>query len=306
MILLLVLRYKNNDMIECSVFVPSHITGFFEIVDHSNPLKMGSRGAGVVLDQGVKTRVKIKTGKKEDLKTKINGKKDPKNTTITEKTVDLINKKFKLGNIKIRIYHTISVPIGVGFGISAACALGTSLAIAKLLDLPITYNQAASMAHLAEIELKSGLGDVIAEVHGGLVLRLKEGAPGTGIVDRIISPDLDDLFVITKTLGEIETASIIDDPTYKKRINNVGRNLLSELLKNPNPHKFMELSRKFAEDTSLMSDEVLELVKILDDEVGCGSMVMLGNTAFTISKSPDTSLDDALVSKIDSLGCRFV
>jgi pantoate kinase len=44
------------------VFAPSHITGFFEIIDHPNPLIRGSRGAGVVLDQGVITRLNVSEG----------------------------------------------------------------------------------------------------------------------------------------------------------------------------------------------------------------------------------------------------
>lgn len=284
-----------------SVFVPSHITGFFEIVDHPDPLKRGSRGAGVVLDRGVITIVKIRDGKNKTI-IKTNGK-DSTNVSITENTVDLIKKEFNIKDKKIEIEHEIQVPIGAGFGTSAACALGTSLAITKALDLPITHNKAASIAHLAEIKMKSGLGDVIAELCGGLVLRLKEGAPGIGIVDKIIT---DDLFVIAKTIGGLDTASIIEDPTYKKKINEIGRDLLYKLIENPNPKKFMELSRKFAEGTSLISDEVLEIAKILDDETLGGSMAMLGNTAFAVSKMEYTSIDDAIVAKVDFFGSRFM
>ena len=43
---------------EVSIFVPSHITGFFQIINHNNPLKKGSCGAGAVMDKGVITRIK--------------------------------------------------------------------------------------------------------------------------------------------------------------------------------------------------------------------------------------------------------
>ncbi len=335
---------------KCSVFAPSHITGFFEIINNPNPLKMGSRGAGVALNAGVTTDVEITEG--SGIIVKINGKKDPKNASITYKTLDLIKKQFidrfniddninphiKLSNKelndrnglnngldnkndfdekidelftdkKISIEHKVKIPIGAGFGTSAAFALGTSIGIAKTIDIPITYNKAASIAHLAELEMGSGLGDVIAEICGGIVLRLKEGAPGVGNVDKIIlngSDSENNLFVVAKSLGEIETSSIINDPSYKKKINQTGKNLLFELLKNPSPEFFMKLSRKFSEETQLMNDEVLEVVNVLQDETLGASMAMLGNTAFAISKSPDTSVEGALVSKIDSCGCRFV
>ena len=291
---------------KCSIFVPGHITGFFQIIDHPNPLYKGSRGAGVVLNKGILTKLKIKDGA-EDVQVKINGKSDPKNASITYKTIDLIKNRFKLEDKKINITHEFQVPISTGFGTSAACALGTSLAITKTLNLPLTFNKAASIAHLAEIEMKSGLGDVMAEITGGIVLRLKEGSPGIGMADKIIEKNSDDeVFIISKTLGEIETSKIIEDPYYKKRINQTGRKLLDEIIKTPDLKTFIKLSRKFAIETSLMNSELQDLVEILAEETMGASMAMLGNTAFAISKTPDTSVEDVLISKIDNLGCKFI
>lgn len=294
-----------------TVFVPSHITGFFEIIDNPDPLKKGSKGAGIVLDRGVRTNVCAEEGR-ELLEVKINGEPGLKLASITNKTVDIIKNQFKLNDKKITINHEFEIPIGTGFGISAACALGTSLGIVKTLKLPLTYNQAAAIAHLTEIEMISGLGDVIAEITGGLAIRLKEGAPGFGLTDKIIINSLnlnepgDEYYIITKTLGELETSTVIDDPVWKSRINQSGHKLLFKLLEKPDIETFFKLSRRFAEETSLMSPEIKEIVEILDDETMGASMAMLGNTAFALSKTPDTSLDDVMVSKIDDLGCRFV
>lgn len=294
-----------------SVFVPSHITGFFEIVDGPDPLKKGSKGAGLVLDKGVMTNVSIEEGP-EVLEVKINGKSGSKLASITGKTVDIIKNQFNLRDKKITVNHKFEIPIGTGFGISAACALGTSLGISKTLKLPLTYNQAASIAHLTEIEMVSGLGDVIAEMTGGLAVRLKEGAPGIGLTDKIIinSPKQnekgDEYYIITKTLGELETSTVIDNPVWKKRINQSGHKLLFKLLEKPDIETFFKLSRRFTEETSLMSPELKEVVEILDDETMGASMAMLGNTAFALSKTPETSLNGVIVSKIDDLGCRFV
>lgn len=296
---------------KCSVFAPSHITGFFEIVDHQQPLKRGSCGAGVAMDTGVVTKLQIidkeyEEGFRTDVK--INGVYDAKNATITFKTLELMEKNFNISSIicdrTILIDHEMEVPIGAGYGTSAACALGTALAIAKILELDITFNNAASMAHLAEIEMKSGLGDVVAEVNGGITFRLKEGAPGVAVTDKMILAD--DLYVISKSLGGIETSKIIGDPTHKKRINTTGRYMLKELLKNPDPETFLKLSKKFAMETGLLNSEVMDLIKILEDETLGASMAMLGNTAFALSKTPDTSIKGAMISKIDSDGCKFL
>lgn len=290
-----------------SLFVPSHITGFFQIIPDLDPLRKGSRGAGIVLDKGVITDVSIEDGDGVDVI--INGESDSKLSSITYKTIDLIKERFTIVNEKITIKHEFQIPVGSGFGVSAACALGTSLGIVKALKLPLTYNRAASIAHLAEIEMKSGLGDVIAEITGGLVLRLKEGAPGYGRTDRILpgrNRGVDEYYIISKTLGEIETSTIIEDPYWQKKINQTGETLLGELLEKPDIHNFFKLSQRFAEKTSLMNSQLKEVVDILEEETLGASMAMLGNTAFALSETPDTSLDDAIISKIDDMGCRFL
>ncbi|MGB9936849.1 MAG: pantoate kinase [Methanobacterium sp.] len=288
----------------CSVFVPSHITGFFEIIDNENPLKKGSRGAGVVMDKGVITEVKL--GNRNGFNITINGKKDPKNVTITEKVIEIIKRDYNLDFEKININHNVEVPIGAGFGTSAAFALGTVLAVSNIFSLPLTFNRAAQIAHVAELEMSSGLGDVVGEISGGMVLRLKEGAPGIGIIDKLILKESPELYVISKTFGEIKTSDIIEDSAYKERINSIGGDLLLKLIKKPEPQNLMKLSKKFAEKTELLTNEVLETINILEEETLGASMAMLGNTAFAISKVPDTSIENALVAKLNYSGLKFL
>ena len=66
------------------------------------------------------------------------------------------------------------------------------------------------------------------------------------------------------------------------------------LLKNPVPETFLKLSKKFAVETELLSNEVSDIIKILEDETMGASMAMLGNTAFALSKTPETSVDDVI------------
>lgn len=297
---------------KCSVFAPSHITGFFEIKDNNEPLKKGSRGAGIALDTGVVTNLDLTEKARSNgsnIEVTINGEKDQKNTTITNKTLEIMDAKFNISSILeenlLKIDHEVDVPIGAGFGISAACAIGTSLGIAKLLKLNMTFNQTTNMAHLAEIEMQSGLGDVVAEVNGGITLRIKEGAMGVGVLDKLL-PKNEDLYIICKSLGGIETSEIIGDPGHKERINKTGGAMLNQLLKDPVPETFLKLSKKFAVNTQLLSPEVSEIIDILETETMGASMAMLGNTAFAISKTPETSLEDVIIARIDEQGCRYL
>jgi pantoate kinase len=292
---------------ECTVFAPSHITGFFEIRKHKDPLSSGSRGAGVTLDNGVYTRVECKEGE-GSLKIFLNDNAPVEDNSISLTTIKILKEQYpdKLKNWDLKIKHTTKVPVGAGFGVSAACALGTAMGISYLLKLPLTFNQAASVAHQAELKLGSGLGDVIAEIHGGLVLRLKEGAPGHGKVDRLLGWNDEPLFVISKTLGEIETSHIINDPEYIQKINLAGSQLLQQLKSKPDVSEFMKLSYIFAEKTGLMDTEILEIVQILKEESIGASMAMLGRTAFAISINPDSSIEKSMVSRLDTCGCRFI
>ena len=288
---------------ELSVFVPSHITGFFEIIQNSNPLLKGSKGAGITLDEGVVTNTKIKDGN-GNIIINVNNKEDSLNT-ISKKTVKIILDRYNVNiqDYDIYINHDSKLPIGAGFGTSAAFALGISFTLPKLMGINISFKEAGEIAHLAEISQSSGLGDVISEMFGGCVIRLNEGSPVKGIIDKI--PITKPIYVITKTIGLLETKDIIENPIHQKHINQSGSILLNRLINNPSISNFMKLSRKFANDTQLISKEIAEIINILDEETLGASMAMLGNTAFALSYSPDTTIDNPIITKINTTGIEY-
>ena len=302
-----------------SVFVPSHITGFFSIFDNENPLLKGSLGAGVLLDKGVITEMeRDEEADSNGLSILINGIKDEYNEVIILKTIELMEKEisFNLENVIIR--QIIQVPIGCGFGTSASSAIGTAICINEYFDLGLSIEECGQYAHLAEVELGTGLGDVIAELSKGLVLRTQPGAPGFGQAKSIVPHEKEgfgvfeslksDFYVITKSLGEISTASIIQDPKHKKIITQAGLEIGEEFNKKDDGivigskfknkfnvavdsefneeetiKKFMNASLKFAKKTHLINDELLKIVHKLHGRVLGSSMAMLGNTIFAIA-----------------------
>ena len=304
-----------------SVFVPSHITGFFSIFDNENPLLKGSLGAGVLLDKGVITE--IDKNADESFSIMINGKKDEYNEVIILKTIEFMENELNKDKIQfsldgILINQTIQVPIGCGFGSSAASAIGTAICINEYFNLGLSIEECGKYAHLAEVSLGTGLGDVIAELSKGIVLRTKVGAPGFGEVKSIVpqektgfgvfEPLKSDFYVITKTLGEISTASIIEDPKHKKLITQVGLEIGEEFNEKDDGivigskfknkfnvavdnefneeetiKKFMNASLSFAKRTHLINDELLKIVHQLHGKVLGSSMAMLGNTVFALA-----------------------
>ena len=304
-----------------SVFVPSHITGFFSIFDNENPLLKGSLGAGVLLDKGVITE--IDKNADESFSILINGKKDEFNEVIILKTIEFMENELNKDEIQfnldgILINQTIQVPIGCGFGSSAASAIGTAICINEYFNLGLSIEECGKYAHLAEVSLGTGLGDVIAELSKGIVLRTKVGAPGFGEVKSIVphektglgvfEPLKSDFYVITKTFGEISTASIIEDPKHKKLITQVGLEIGEEFNEKDDGivigskfknrfnvavdnefneeetiKKFMKASLSFAKKTHLINGELLKIVHGLHGKVLGSSMAMLGNTVFAIA-----------------------
>ena len=327
-----------------SVFVPAHITGFFSIHENINPLKKGSCGAGILIDKGVVTTIKTKQKSLNDEKNSenhmkenhvnitINGKYDPKNETISHKTINLMKKSLSLElNYEISIDHDIQVPIGAGFGTSASCGLGTAIGLSKLLKLPLSTIEAAQFAHIAEVNLGSGLGDVLSQTSKGIVIRKSPGAPGIGKVENINKtennkPSYDndntnntnilkdnpfsDTYVLTKTFGEIETSSIIQNPFYVKKINKIGMAMQEKIIANPTIENFMKCSYEFSKNTNLMNEELQSLIEELNKKTIGASMAMLGNTVFTIVKKENISdiedLSQFTLSKIYNDGIKII
>ena len=281
-----------------SVFVPSHITGFFNIRNDDNPLVNGSCGAGFLLNKGVTTSIK-KTSK-DETSIKINGKIDKRNETIIHEVLKLLDIEDSF-----KINQSVEVPIGAGFGTSAASALGTAIGISNILDLNHDMIKSGQIAHQAEIKLGSGLGDVIAELGKGIVLRTKPGAPGIGEISCFNN---ETIYVACKTFGEIETSDIIQDPHYKKVISDVGLNLTKKFIKNPSVDKFLDYSYKFSSDTNLMSKEVSNLIDYLNgmDNILGSSMAMLGNTVFSFAYNEDAFENlEVDIYEIDNFGVKY-
>ncbi len=285
-----------------SAFVPGHITGFFKPMLSKDPLKSGSMGCGLVITKGVYTNVIVREALKKSLEIYVDGNKGvyPVSAYAAGEVLRIAGKKYK-----VEVYHENEIPVSQGFGASGAGALGTAIAITSALGLPITMNKCGEIAHRAEIANGTGLGDVIAQCRGGLVLRLAPGSPGIGIVDRIPC----DLKVVVWTVGPpFETKSLLKDDDKKKLLTSLGEKSMEALLKHPDPDNFIHVSRKFALDSGLMSDEVRSAVKVLEEEDIPASMTMLGNSVFTLTKDPE-GLENVLehpmiVAEIDTVGGR--
>ena len=263
-------------------WVPSHITGFFAAHRHDRPHLSGSLGAGLCLSLGAAT-VAEPAPDLERTEILLNGKASdaPVSRFVAERLA---------GNRgPVRLMTRLDMPSGAGFGASGAGALGAAYALNSCLDLGLTANQAAAVAHEAEVIHRTGLGDVIAQNCGGLVVRLYPGAPGTGRIDRIPVLAMPISYVVR---GPISTKEILSDERAMKAINLAGKQALKELLNKPTFANFMILSRRFTLESGLASDWALEAIEAVTAAGGRASMIMLGDAVFAWDGESEKALKE--------------
>ena len=277
-----------------SVFVPGHITGFFNIENHEISLKNGSCGAGFLLSKGVKTTI----SPADKLIIDVNKGDD----TVISEVLDILDV-----DTDFKIAQDISLPIGAGFGTSAASALSLTMAINEFLNLGYSKELCGQIAHRAEINLGSGLGDVIAQTGRGLVLRTQPGAPGIGEIKSFEH----DVYVAYKTFGKIDTSEIINDSNFKRVISEAGIKYLELFESEPTLENFLSFSNRFSHDINLMSEEVENIIDYFNSsrDILGSSMAMLGNTAFAFAYNEDAfknlGIKDLHIDKLNNIGIVY-
>lgn len=267
---------------ESIAFCPAHVTGFFKAYlekdNQKNPEKIGSMGAGFSIREGVTTRINILP--------KINQNSNFKITTIgyeSDKTdvSEYVLKEFlKLGNFEDKFFdiqHEITIPVGYGLGSSSAVALSLSYALDHVLKTKLDHIVIGQIAHNAEINCNTGLGDVLASYHGGFEIRIKPGAPGIGQVEKI-NPG--DITIIMICFSPISTNKFIKERL--SQINGLGGKMVTKLLESKNYEHFEDMSLEFAKYIQVMTLRMENLIQELaSNGIKCG-VALFGETVFTM------------------------
>src|SRR3990170_1099983 len=302
-------------------FSPAGISSFFEICDKtadgkiiSDLERVGARGGGFVIQKGVHTHVKVLEAKASSIEIFINGKPAPEAATSRAVSESLLAKT--RNNYAITILHKVEVPIGAGFGSSAAGALGVALALSEALDLKLTCNQLGRVAHAAEVKCKTGLGTVGPIMLGGCILTVKPGAPGIGTIDRL--PLSSGYSVVTGTFDPVSTKHVLSSPEARENVNRWGRKTLEAIMEEPSVENFLVCCLDFAEKTGFMTSRTKKLVKLAEKAGAVGSAQnMVGEAIHALaSKENAENIAEAfrqmlpnervLKTEIDFQGARLV
>ncbi|WP_148412967.1 pantoate kinase [Haloferax sp. KTX1] len=248
---------------DATAFVPGHVTGFFSAHPADDPAVAGSRGTGLALSHGVTVTVE----------------------PAQETTVSLDGEAVEMppvADVLRALGATAAVdaesdlPLGAGFGVSGAMALGTALAANAVFSCGRSENELVTLAHVAEVRAGTGLGDVVAQARGGMPIRIEPGAPAHGRMDGIPArPEIEYV-----AFGGLSTADVLSGDTTA--LTAAGETALEELRAEPTLDRFVTESRRFARDAGLLTDRVEAAISDVRAADGDGSMAMLGETVFAV------------------------
>ncbi|HIE14905.1 TPA: hypothetical protein EYP70_06495 [Candidatus Bathyarchaeota archaeon] len=306
--------------LKTKAFCPAGISSFFQICDSdergsplTDPKRIGSRGGGFAIKKGVLTEVEVEESEKKEIQIFINN--DPAPQAKTTKKV--VEKLLKIADkpCRVKVKHIVEVPIGAGFGTSAAGALSVAMALARALNLSLTLNEIGRIAHLAEIKCKTGLGTVSGLLYGGCVLVKEPGAPSSSLIDRIPVPPNYYLVVgVFQPRMTDEYLKKID----RSLINRIGKETLKKILKKPSLSNFMKMSRRFAEETGLATERVIKLMDAAEYAGAVGAAQnMLGEAVHALVSNEKLNCllrafkerlprERIIISRIESGGVRLV
>ncbi|HJN57115.1 MAG: hypothetical protein QF436_03390 [Candidatus Woesearchaeota archaeon] len=254
-------------------FAPGNISCIFVIKKGNNPKKSGSLGVGFTVNKGVFVAIKkINNANKKNI-IFFNNKK------INFPTVDSVIRK--LTDKKVKVSIKSQLPLGCGFGISGASAIAAAYALNKLFNLKKPEKELAFMAHVAEVENMTGLGDVTNQYYGGFLIKHKPS-----YTFEVKKTNIKNKAVYCRYFSGINTKKILPDKKIKNKINQAGLKSLKKIKnldkKIMNLKNLIRISKEFSIESRLLKNKkVIETIRNIEKNKGNASMIMLGNSIFS-------------------------
>ena len=182
------------------------------------------------------------------------------------------------GTVTVHLTHDL--PVGQGFGTSAAGATATALAVARVVGR--SRSDAVEVAHLSDLFGGGGLGGVAAILGGGLEVRVRPGIPPWGrVIHRLFRPSL-----LVGVVGEaIPSSRILSNPRAIQRLQEAAEGL-DRLGSRPSVEAFFELSERFTDRAGLASPSVRAVVRALRRRGAWAAQAMFGQSFFALPRTP--------------------
>lgn len=259
-----------------TAFCPGHISGYFRRVDSLESQAIGSIGAGIVIDEGV--TVSVSRAKFSSIVIRTHDMSGAL-VEVAHDSPPLVTALSRIG-VSAAVTTTCRLPIGAGFGLSAAALLATLAAANQLFGCGMSQTERAQIAHETEVLHKTGLGDVAACQGGGRVVRTGPGIGGP-ISRHFDMPN--PIFAVS--FGPIHTPSVLGSPAQMQQVASAFPKTTPR-----NVEDFFRCSREFTQASGLETPEVINVLKACDRHHVPASMTMLGNGVFAYGTSAEPVL----------------
>lgn len=267
-------------------FVPGHVTGFFTSHPDPDPTKAGSRGGGIALSEGVTVTVRPA---------------EERSVVLNDEllSMEAVDRVLAALDVRAQVRGVTDLPLGSGFGVSGAMALGSALAANQVFDRRLSRNELVTIAHGAEVQAGTGLGDVVGQARGGVSLRLEPGGPQHSVLDSIPARGRIEYHVI----GQLSTDGILSGDT--QLITEAGNRALSAVVREPTIERFVHASRQFSRESNLLTDAVRDVITDVSEAGGAGAMAMLGETVFAVGSGLSDAGYEPGVCRIQHAGATL-
>ncbi len=284
---------KADHVRRAAAFAPGHITGVFAPrTDARDPRRRGSVGAGVVLELGVRALA-------------VHRPAGPRRLRLTGDVTEPLGISLEVarrltatvpGSVTVHLRHDL--PIGQGFGTSAAGATATALALSRLVGHPRA--DALATAHLAELFGGGGLGGVAAILGGGIELRVRPGVPPWGEVRH--APFLSPLLVWV--VGDpMPSPAVLSDSGRLRRIAEACSGW-ERLIADPSPATFFAVSERFTDRVGLAGPRLRAVLRGLRRTNTRAVQAMFGGSFVALPEGP--AARRAAVAWLARVGVRAV
>lgn len=256
-----------------SAFCPAHITCFFEPAESTDILSKGSRGAGIRLSEG--TKVSISENRSSRIEITMDSL--PSEAPITRKLLEMA-----APGRGFDVIVENSLPVGQGFGMSAAGAIAVALCAGEIEGFD--DQEAYRLAHRAEVIMGGGLGDV-SGIMGDTPQPVRV-VPGLPPIGKVIGTGIDLGELSVAVLGpKVSTSKVLNDQSKYRSICEAGRFAVDEYIKRPSKSSLYSISNEFSNNAGLESSEVHKAISTLKSMGIRSGMCMLGNSIFIDSRS---------------------
>tara|TARA_B100001175_G_scaffold264321_2_gene234268 strand:- start:7464 stop:8438 length:975 start_codon:yes stop_codon:yes gene_type:complete len=305
-----------------------HVTLIFTIEDENpDPIKQGSLGAGICLNEGVEVIVRGRDGN-GNLEVFFNDYIGE--SSMYEDIMNMINGIIpEVSEYDWEATVKLDLPTGQGFGMSAAGSISFCNAIQRALGIPYEEGRRRSLmiSHVIDRKRSSGLGDVTAIAAGGIEIRRMAGSPFNGHLLEMGPGESEgwesetEVILAWDSKGSKHTSSYIDDASWKESISKAGEKNLESLLEGSwDKSRWSDLlhySTCFSEESGLSKDGIRADVirkceKVVNDcGIECNGvplLCMLGGSVAIVPVNIDRGLQgiDNIKSALENEGLTAI